>query len=143
MNEELSWLGCDFGRVEKEDENMPLFRRREADRGVIDPAAVKVSQADITNGFGDDIGLGPLDWIATTPMNLMVRDPLSAGLPPLGADIETVYRIASAMSESREKFRLPRDGVYCPICHHANVQATLLRTPCPRCGRPLLAFGWD
>jgi hypothetical protein len=37
---------------------------------------------------------------------------------------------------------IPSAGVYCPVCHIANVDLGRLRTPCPQCGRPLLKFGW-
>jgi hypothetical protein len=99
-------------------------------------------QVDITERFDDDLGLGPDDWIATTPINRLDNDPESVGLPSLAADAEEVYRIAAAMSAIRESLPLGRDGVYCPVCHIANIDRGKLRTPCPKCGRGLLQFGW-
>jgi hypothetical protein len=101
------------------------------------------SQLDITEGFGDDQHLGPDQWIATTPLNATTGDPVSMGLPPVGATEEEVYRVADWLSGLRESIPIPNDGVYCPVCHIANVDLRRLRTPCPECGRPLLKFGWD
>jgi hypothetical protein len=104
---------------------------------------VSFSQVDITERFGDNVSLSPVDWIETVALNSQVPDPLSMGLPPRGASDDDVYRIASRLSELRESIHIPNDGVYCPICHIANVDLLKLRTPCPRCGRQLLKFGWD
>ena len=51
--------------------------------------------------------------------------------------------VASKLSQVRESIPIPNDGVYCPICHIANIELAKLRTPCPKCGRALLKFGWD
>jgi hypothetical protein len=101
------------------------------------------SQADITESFNDNEGLAPEEWIATVPLNLTTKNPESMGLPSITADPDEVYRIASRMSELRESFPIPNDGVYCPVCHIANIDLEKLRKPCPRCGRDLLKFGWD
>lgn len=107
------------------------------------PEEISYSQLDITERFDDNQSLGADDWIATTPLNVTAENPESAGLPSLDADSEDVYRIASTLSELRESIPIPNDGVYCPICHIANVDLVRLRTPCPQCGRGLLKFGWD
>jgi hypothetical protein len=65
------------------------------------------------------------------------------GLPPAGAGADEVYRVASKLSELRESIPIPNDGVYCPVCHIANVDLGRLRKPCRKCGRALLKFGWD
>ena len=66
------------------------------------------------------------------------------GLPPVGASDDEVYRIAEQLSRIRESVPIPDDGVYCPICHIANVTLARLRAPCPKCERELLkAPGWD
>lgn len=104
---------------------------------------ISFSQVDTTERFDDDQGLGPDDWIATIPLNTLVHDPQSMGLPPLGASHEEVYRVASGLSSVRETVVLPDDGVYCPICHIASVDLGKLRTPCPKCERELLKFGWE
>ena len=101
------------------------------------------SQVDITESFGDDRRLGPDEWVTTVPLNATTNDPESMGLPPVGANTDDVYRVASKLSELRESIPIPNDGVYCPGCHIANVNLGRLRTPCPQCGRPLLKFGWD
>jgi len=103
---------------------------------------IRYSQVDMTERFDDDLELEPDDWIETTPINRSDPDPESVGLPSLGADDEEVYRIAVALSAIRESLPLDRDGVYCPICHIANIDRGKLRTPCPKCGRGLLQFGW-
>ena len=108
----------------------------------IAPEAISFSQVDITERFDDNRNLGTDEWISTTPLNSTIRKPESAGLPSPSADSEEVYRVASKMSELRESIPIPDDGVYCPICHIANVDLRKLRTPCPKCGRELLKFGW-
>ena len=104
---------------------------------------ISYSQLDITESFGDEVELGPDDWIATTPLNATAQDPTAVGLPPVDADDDEVYEVGSSLSEIRESVLIPNDGVYCPVCHIANSELAKLRTPCPRCGRPLLQFGWD
>ncbi len=101
------------------------------------------SQVDITEAFGDDQRLGPEDWITTVPLNATTADPESMGLSPVGTDADEIHRVASRLSELRESIPIPSDGVYCPVCHIANVNHGRLRTPCPQWGRPLLTFGWD
>lgn len=107
------------------------------------PEQFSFSQVDITERFGDNLSLTAHDWISTNPLNSSVPDPLSMGLPPIGASDDEVYRIAERLSRTRESVPIPDDGVYCPICHIANVALARLRTPCPKCGRELLKFGWD
>jgi hypothetical protein len=104
--------------------------------------AISFSQLDITERFGDNRSLGKDEWISTTPLNSTIKNPESAGLPSPGADSEEVFRVASKLSALRESIPIPDDGVYCPICHIANVDLGKLRTPCPKCGRELLKFGW-
>jgi len=104
---------------------------------------ISFSQLDITEGFNDNERLGPDDWISTTPLNATIREPESMGLPPVGADADEVYRVGAKLSALRESIPIPSDGVYCPVCHIANVELGKLHTPCPQCSRPLLKFGWD
>ena len=101
------------------------------------------SQVDSTEGFEDDQNLDVDGWIPTTPLNKSIENPESMGLTAIGATADEVYRIASHLSAFRESVAIPRDGVYCPICHIANTDIGKLRTPCPRCERALLQFGWD
>ena len=116
------------------------FSRKKAEAAPEPP--MQYSQVDITERWGDNKRLGSDDWIQTFAANTLVPNPESMGLPTPGADAETVYRIASKMSLGRERFPQLDDGVYCPICHIANVQIAKLRKPCPKCERPLLKFGW-
>lgn len=101
------------------------------------------SQTDITEAFGDNTRLGIDDWIVTVPLSASTPNPESMGLPGLGAGDDEIYETAAKLSQVRESFPIPDDGVYCPVCHIANVDLGRLRMPCPRCGRPLLKFGWD
>ncbi len=103
---------------------------------------IMYSQLDITERFDDHERLGKDEWIATTPLNATTKNPESRGLPSPNADPEEVYRIGSKLSELRESIPIRDDGVYCPICHIANIDLERLRTPCPTCGRELLKFGW-
>lgn len=119
-----------------------IIRLRKVEIREINPKELMFSQLDITGGFDDDVGLDPTDWVETKPLNTIVEDPESSRLPPPDADAEEVYRIASKLSEVRESLHIPRDGVYCPVCHIANIDLTKLRAPCPQCGRELLKFGW-
>jgi hypothetical protein len=102
---------------------------------------ISYSQLDITERFDDHLHLKPEDWIATIPLNKSV--PKGKGLPPADASDEEVYQAAAKLSVFRESFAIPSDGVYCPVCHIANTQLARLHTPCPKCGRALLKFGWD
>lgn len=104
---------------------------------------ISFSQVDTTERFGDNLRLAPDEWITTTPLNTLTQDPESMGLPPVGASPDEVFRIASQLSRLRESIPIPGDGVYCPVCHIASADINRLRTPCPRCGRALLKFGWD
>jgi hypothetical protein len=105
------------------------------------PGEISYSQLDITERFDDHLHLKPEDWIATVPLNKSV--PRGKGLPPVDATADGIYRAAARLSQIRESIAVPNDGVYCPVCHVANIQLAKLRTPCPKCGRPLLRFGWD
>jgi hypothetical protein len=105
------------------------------------PGEISYSQLDITERFDDHLCLKPEDWISTTPLNKSVRN--GKGLPPADASAGEVYKAAERLSQFRESLSIPNDGVYCPVCHIANTQLAKLRTPCPKCGRALLKFGWD
>jgi len=107
------------------------------------PGQISYSQLDITETFGDNERLKPEDWVATVSLNKMSPNSQANGLPPDNASEEEIYSVAAKMSQIRELIPIPSDGVYCPICHIANTQLAKLRTPCPKCGRPLLKFGWD
>ena len=119
------------------------FKKHPKPPAAAQPQTISFSQVDITERFGDNRSLGSDEWIETVPLNKSVPDPQSQGLPPADAGAEETYRVADRLSHLRESIPVPSDGVYCPICHVANVTLTRLRTPCPRCGRPLLKFGWD
>jgi len=101
------------------------------------------SQLDITEQFGDNERLKPDNWISTVPLNKTTPAGKASGLPPVDATDDQVYEAASRLSRLRESISIPSDGVYCPVCHIANTQLAKLRTPCPKCGRALLKFGWD
>jgi hypothetical protein len=105
--------------------------------------AISFSQLDITETFGDNLQLTEADWVQTAPLNERIPDPQSQGLPPRGADDDTVYAIAARLSQLRESIPIEGDGVYCPTCHIANTSLAKLRMACPKCGKPLLKFGWD
>jgi hypothetical protein len=107
------------------------------------PGQISYSQLDITENFGDNERLEPDDWISTVALSTMTPNGQASGLPPADASEEEVYAVAARMSQIRESIPIPSDGVYCPVCHIANTQLANLRTPCPKCGRPLLKFGWD
>jgi len=104
--------------------------------------AISYSQLDITERFDDNKNIKRDEWIATTPINSRIKNPESAGLPSLDANSEEVYLAASKLSILRESISILGDGVYCPICHIASIDLEKLRTPCPKCGRALLKFGW-
>ena len=108
----------------------------------LDPNELNFSQVDITEAFDDHLTLSKEDWIDTVPLNSFTSGP-PGNLPRADASDDEVYRIASGLSQIRETFNLPDDGVYCPVCHIANVDISNLRSPCPKCNRPLLAFGWN
>jgi len=109
----------------------------------LEPQKITFSQADLTEHFGGDVSLRPEEWIVTLPINRTIKDPETQGLPALDATEDEIYAAAERLSQLRESIAVPNDGVYCPVCHIANVQLDRLRTPCPTCRRPLLKFGWD
>lgn len=119
------------------------FKRKSPTPVMMPPEQISFSQVDITEHFGDDLSLGPDEWIQTTPLNSGVPNPQAQGLPPVDGTDDEVYRAAEVLSGIRESIAVPNDGVYCPVCHIANATLSLLRTPCPKCSRPLLKFGWD
>ena len=69
--------------------------------------------------------------------------PIQLHLVSPEAPDDEVYQRALNMSRVRDRIGNPDDGVYCPICHKANIDLDKLGTPCPTCSRPLLRFGWD
>jgi hypothetical protein len=101
------------------------------------------SQLDITESFGDNERLKPEDWIRTVALNKTTPNRQAMGLPRFDATDAEIYELASRLSQLRKAIAIPNDGVYCPVCHIANIQLAKLRTPCLKCGRPLLRFGWD
>jgi hypothetical protein len=109
-------------------------------RGLHNPA---ITQLDISEHFGDYKRLGRDEWSPTVPLNATTPFPESRGLPPLGARAEEIYVIAQRLSGLRVSLADPSDGVYCPVCHIANIQLARLHIPCPKCRRALLRFGWD
>lgn len=108
----------------------------------VDPKEIGFTQLDITETIGAPPGLGADDWIETTPINAQPGAEGMRGLPPLTAGEDEVHAAAVKLSAIREEVGVEGDGVYCPVCHIANVDYSWLREPCPRCRRPLLAFGW-
>jgi hypothetical protein len=103
---------------------------------------ISYSQLDITEEFGKP-NVGPDTWVTTTPINLTNPDPESSGLPPKDATPDRIYEIGSKLSALRNEIGNAHDGVYCPVCHKANTDINNLDSPCPKCGRKLLRFGWD
>ena len=119
------------------------FKKKQATSESVPLEQISYSQLDITERFGDNLSLTADEWISTSPLNATAPSPESMGLPPRGASDDEVYRVADHLSRLRESIPIPDDGVYCPVCHIANVTLARLRTPCPKCGRELLKFGWD
>src|SRR3954469_26010762 len=97
------------------------FKKKAATR-TIPPGEISYSQLDITETFGDNERLKPDDWISTSPLNKMTPKGQASGLPPADATSEEIYAVAERLSRFRESLSLPKDGVYCPICHIANIQ---------------------
>jgi hypothetical protein len=106
------------------------------------PQDITYSQVDITETFDDHLRLSPWEWVETVPLNLMIDRPESQKLPSKTASPEEIYQIAQKLSAIRETFPIETDDVYCPVCHIANTDLGRLKTPCPRCSRELLKFGW-
>ncbi len=109
----------------------------------VDSATLNFTQVDITENFDDNLSFTDDDWIKTMPLNDCLGHDNQGNLPALGASDHEIYRIALSLSKIREEFQVPGDGVYCPICHIANVEIIRLGKDCPKCGRALLAFGWS
>lgn len=111
------------------------------------------SQLDITERFDDHKHLTANEWIKTIPLNKFIKDEskaVAAGTPPRKATSDEVYKRADYLSHLRIAMDIggtfesvAGDGVYCPICHIANIDLQKLGNPCPQCSRPLLRFGWN
>ncbi len=121
----------------------PFKKKTKPVTQMIPSSRISYSQLDITETSGDNEQLKPEDWISTVPLNKMTPNGQTSGLPPVDASDEEVYAVAARMSQIRESISIASDGVYCPVCHIANTQLGKLGTPCPKCSRPLLKFGWD
>lgn len=119
------------------------FKKKKPATQMVPTDQISFSQLDITEGFGDNARLKPEDWISTIPINKSTPNAPAMGLPRVDASDEEIYEVASKLSRIRESITIPSDGVYCPVCHIANTELAKLRTPCSKCGRALLKFGWD
>lgn len=119
------------------------FKKKKPVVQMMPPQQMSFSQVDITERFDDHRSLGADDWIGTSPLNASIPNPQTQGLPLVGASEDETYAAAERLSKLRETIPVPNDGVYCPVCHIANITLSRLRAPCPKCGRPLLKFGWD
>ena len=106
------------------------------------PQSISYSQVDITETFDDHLRLSPQEWVDTVPLSSMVDRPELQGLPSKEATPEEIYDVAQKLSDIRATFSIETDGVYCPVCHIANTDLGRLKTPCPKCNRGLLMFGW-
>jgi hypothetical protein len=121
----------------------PFKKKKNPNIEMMSPDELRYSQLDITEAFGDNTRLALDEWVATVPLNELDQGIQAQGLPPADASHDEVYSLATTLSQVRESVMIPSDGVYCPVCHIANAQLERLRTPCPKCRRPLLRFGWD
>lgn len=119
------------------------FKKKPKDAQSLPPGAISFSQLDITETFRDNLRLAADEWVQTKPLNERIPDPQAQDLPARGASDEAVYAAADRLSRLRESIPIESDGVYCPVCHIASTSLPKLRTPCPKCGKPLLKFGWD
>lgn len=116
--------------------------KRKEKNELVDPSTLNFTQVDFTEYFDQNLSLSPEEWVPTVPMNKMLGHDNRGNLPTFDATDHEIYRIALSLSEIREQFQIPDDGVYCPICHIANTDISKLGKGCPECERPLLAFGW-
>jgi hypothetical protein len=108
----------------------------------VDPSTLNYTQVDITEYFDQNLSLSKDEWVPTIPINVMLGHDNHGNLPAMNAGDHEIYRIAMSLSEIREEFQVADDGVYCPVCHLANIDIGNLGKECPKCARPLLAFGW-
>ena len=118
-------------------------RKRAPEPTSVDPNELRFSQLDITETFGDDQRYTADQWVPTVPLNASIENPEDRGLPARDASADVIFEVAVKLSALREQFSLPGEGVYCPVCHIANVDHKKLHQPCPKCARKLLSFGWD
>jgi hypothetical protein len=119
-----------------------VFRKKKPVE-MIDPQKLSYTQLDITETFGDNLRLKPEEWVDTVPLNAKLPNPEAAGLPSVNSSPDIIHAVAEEMSKLREQFTQLNDGVYCPVCHIANIDLNKLHSPCPKCSRKLLKFGWD
>jgi len=117
--------------------------KKKAKVQMMDTADLSFSQVDIIDGLDDGISLSSSDWIETTPINQLIGHDNRGNLPAIDSSDHETYRVALGLSEIRTSFNISGDGVYCPVCHIANIGIEKLGKECPKCERPLLAFGWN
>lgn len=108
----------------------------------VDPDTLNYTQLDISEHFDEHLALSTDEWVTTIPINRWIGHDNNGNLPDLNANDHEIYRIAASLSEIRQDFHPLGDGVYCPVCHIANIDFEKLGKECPKCFRPLLAFGW-
>ena len=118
-----------------------FFRRKKVD--LVPTEEFLFTVVDIVETVSEGSGFGKDDWVATTPIIKVLGVDHKKGLPSSDVPDGEIYAIAVGLSEIREEFQIATDGVYCPICHIANIDRQRLRTPCPKCGRELLLFDWN
>ena len=109
----------------------------------LDSKELNFTQVDFTDLFDKHLSLSKDEWVETVPMNKVIGHNQGGNLPDFDSSEHEIYRIALGLSEIREAFTIYGDGVYCPICHIANIDIEKLGKNCPKCERPLLAFGWN
>lgn len=131
---------------QKTEDNKP--QKPEQNIEMVDPLSIKVSQLDMTEHEHAKAGLSADDWAPTIAINTQMTNPEQHGLPPENAGIEVIYATGLNLSALRQNMLLKTDlerddGVYCPICHIASIDISKLGTPCPKCNRNLLQFGWE
>ena len=107
------------------------------------PSTLNFTQLDMTETCGPPQTAGPDDWVKTSPILASLKKEVVTNLPPLDSLSGVIYERAAELSSIREEFDDLGDGAYCPICHIANVDGDKVAQPCPKCSRPLLAFGWN
>jgi len=128
----------------------PSTVRKAIDRGVL--VELRLTKSERAEFYGQldvieperDVKMTSSDWVQTVP--IIVNDDYRETLGYAHKDDspEEVYERAMMLSMVRNQhIKDDSDGVYCPLCHIANIELSKQGDPCPQCERPLLRFGWN
>ena len=89
------------------------FNKKHKVSAAVAPQQISFSQVDITDGFGDNLLLGPDQWVDTVPLNVSVPDPARVVTWPVAITI-----LRTAVNSSANRF-VPSDQIPVGVLNRA------------------------